>query len=67
MKVVIYGKLQDSLLDKEFHLSPLESLATLHIWRSLETKVGTTKNLPRLQHVISITYPDWAFLHPELA
>jgi len=43
------------------------SLAALHIWRSLVTKVGTTKKLPRLQRVISITYPDWAFLHPELA
>jgi len=31
------------------------------------TKVGNTENLPRLQRVISITFPEWAFLHAELA
>ena len=37
------------------------------MWRRLVTKVGTTKNLPRQQGVKSITFPDWAFLHAELA
>jgi len=46
---------------------PLGSLASLYMWRRLVTKVGTTKNLPRLQRVISITFPDWAFLHPARA
>jgi len=31
------------------------------------TKVGTSKNLPRLQRVVSITFPYLAFLHAELA
>jgi len=39
----------------------------LHMWRRLVTKVGTTKNLPRLQSFITITFPGWAFLHPEQA
>jgi len=34
---------------KLFHLSTLGSLAVLHMWRRLVRKVGTTKNLPRLQ------------------
>jgi len=48
-------------------VSPLGSLASFNMWRRLVTKVGTTKNLPRLQRVIPITFPDWAFLHPEHA
>ena len=67
LKAVIYAKLWESFLDKQFHLSPLGSLASFDTWRRLVTKVGNTKNLPRLQHVTSITFPDWAFLHPEQA
>ena len=66
VKAVIHAKLQYSLLDKYFHLSPLGCLAALHTWRRLVTKVGTSKNLLRLQCVISIFFSDWAFLHPEL-
>jgi len=29
------------------------------------TKVGTTKNLPRLQRVISITFPAGLFFNPN--
>jgi len=39
----------------------------LHIWRHLVTKVGTTKNLPKRQRVISVSFRDWPFLHAELA
>jgi len=39
----------------------------LHIWRHLLTKVGTAKNLPKLQRVISVSFPDWPFLHADLA
>jgi len=62
VKAVIYTKLQYSLVDIKFHLLPLGSLAALHMWRRLVTNVGSTKNLPSLQRVISITFPDWAFL-----
>jgi len=46
---------------KKFHLSPVWSLAVLHMWRRLVRKVGTTKNLPRLQWIISITFPVGLF------
>ena len=45
VKSVIYSKLQDNLLDKLFYLSTLGSMAAMHMWRSLVTKVGTTKEL----------------------
>ena len=67
MEVIIYGRIQDSLLDKQFHLSPLGSLHALPIWRHLVKKVGSTKNLQKLQRVISVSFPDWPFLHAELA
>ena len=38
-----------------------------YIYRHLVAKVETTKNLPRLQRVISINFSDWPFLHAELA
>ena len=64
-KVVINGRVKDSLLLKYIHLSPLGSLPALHVWRHLVAKVETTKKLPRLQRVISITFSDWTSLHAE--
>jgi len=65
VKVVIYGRLQDSLLKKLFHLSPLGSLPALHIWRHLVTKVGTTITLPELQRVISVPFLSGLFFMPN--
>jgi len=65
VKVVIYGRLQDSFLKKLFHLSPLGSLPALHIWRHLVTKVGTTKTLPKLQRVISVPILSGLFFMPN--
>jgi len=42
--------------DKYFQLSPLGSLASWRIWRRLATNVWTTKNLPKLQRVISVNF-----------
>ena len=53
---VRFSTLKDSLLDKYFQLSPLGALASRRTWRCLATKVGTTKNLPRLQRVKSTTF-----------
>jgi len=67
VKAVIYAKLQYST-SRQIVPSFASSISGgLHMWRRLVTKEGTTKSLPRLQRVISITFPDWAFLHPEQA
>jgi len=48
--------LQESLLNKEIQISPLGALASRRTWKRLATKVSTTKNLPRMQHVRSTTF-----------
>jgi len=51
----ISAKLPDRPFNKYFQLSPLGCLASLQTWRHLTTKVGTTKNLPRMQQTRSVT------------
>jgi len=36
--------LQDTLLNKQFHVSTVGALASRRTWKCLATKVGTTKN-----------------------
>ena len=60
--------LQDSLLNKSFQLPPLGVLVSRRTWKRLATKVWTTKNLPRMQLVRSITV-SWlgfsSYISPE--
>ena len=46
----------DSLLYKQFQLSPLGALVSRRTWKCLATKVGTTKNQSRMHLVRSTTF-----------
>jgi len=48
--------LQDTLLNKQFQLSPVGTLASRRTWKCLSTTVGTTKNQPRMQLVRCTTF-----------
>ena len=47
------------------NLSSLGSLPALHIWRHLVTKLGTTKNLPKLQRFISVPFLSGLYFMPN--